>query len=539
MTVTTRRVCGLAAVCTLLALWAVAFAQRAGATSPAGAAGQASRRATDLPTPPSPQPSSAKPYPGRAGSRDPWVKLQHRFPGPVNINNGPDAMELELDGTVLVHDACTPDWWRLTPDSHGNYVDGTWSRIATMPSEYAPLYFASAILPTGTGVPAGSMIVEGGEYNGPGCTPVWTNKGALYNAATNKWTSIAPPAGWTTIGDAQSDVLTDGRFMVANCCSRGDALFDPATFTWTPTGEAGKVGLNDEGGWSLLQNGNLLTIDAWEKTPTGLSDTQEYSPATGAWTSVGLTPGPLVDSGYELGPQVTEPSGKVFAFGANANSAIFDEATSTWSRGPDLPVLDHKRYGLADGAAAPLPDGRILFGASPELFHPPLHFWTYDGKSFTQVADTADAPNYPSYVVHFLVLPNGQVLMDDFAHMYIWTDTGTPNPAWAPTISSVPTSLAPGASYTLSGTQLSGRSQGAAYGDDFQDNTNYPLVRITNDATGAVTFAPTSGETTLSIAPGVPSSTNFSVPAGTPSGPSSLQVIGNGIASAPVAVNVG
>jgi hypothetical protein len=91
----------------------------------------------------------------------------------------------------------------------------------------------------------------------------------------------------------------------------------------------------------------------------------------------------------------------------------------------------------------------------------------------------------------------------------------------------------------VSGTQLAGRSQGAAYGDDFQDNTNYPLVRITNDATGVVTFAPTSGETTLSIAPNVPSSANFTVPAATPTGASTLQVIGDGIASAPVAVTVG
>jgi hypothetical protein len=232
-------------------------------------------------------------------------------------------------------------------------------------------------------------------------------------------------------------------------------------------------------------------------------------------------------------------NGTVFAFGANGVSDIFNEATNTWTRGPDLPVLDGKHYDLADGAATMLPDGRILFGASPELFHPPLHFWTYDGSTFTQVADTADAPHYPSYVVHFLVLPNGQVLMTDFAHVYVWTDTGTPNPAWAPTITSAPTAVTPGGTYTVSGTQLAGRSQGAAYGDDFQDNTNYPLVRITNDATGVVTFAPTSGETTLSIAPNVPSSANFTVPAATPTGASTLQVIGDGIASAPVAVTVG
>jgi len=526
----TRRLWWLAGLCSLVVSLGVVLTQ--------GAAASTSSRQPDLPPPSGPTPSTAKPYAGPAGLPNPWVPLVHKFPGPVNINNGPGPMELELDGSVLVHDACTQQWFRLTPDAQGNYVDGTWSLIAPMPSGYAPLYFGSAILPTGAGVPAGSMIVEGGEYNGSECKPVWTNKGAIYNPVTNTWKTVNPPAGWANIGDAQSNVLNDGRYIQADCCTTQAALFNPSTLTWTPTG-SGKIGINDEGAYSLLQNGNLLTIDAFDKTSAGLSHTQIYTPSTGAWTNAGLTPDVLVDNnGFELGPQVTEPAGKIFAFGAVSDSAIFDEASATWSRGPNLPTLNGQHYDLADGAATVLPDGRILFGASPELFSPPSHFWTWNGSSFTQVADTADAPNYPSYVYHFLNLPNGQVLMTDFAHIYVWTDTGTPNPAWAPTISSAPSAVTPGSTYTVTGTQLAGRSQGAAYGDDFQDNTNYPLVRITNNATGQVTFAPTSNETTLSIAPGAPGSTDFTVPAGTPSGASTLQVIGDGIASAGVPVTV-
>ena len=408
-----------------------------------------------------------------------------------------------------------------------------------MPSGYSPLYFASAILPTGAGVPPGSMVVEGGEYNGPNCNPVWTNKGAIYNPATNTWRSITPPDGWSTIGDAQSEVLTNGTFMLANCCTKQDALLNPFSLSWTPRARPARSASTTRAAGRCCETATCSPSMPSTRPTTGASDTQEYSPSTGAWTSVGLTPVPMVDTVFEAGPQVIEPDGNIFAFGAFPVTGDLQPGHEHVDPGSDLPVLNGQRYGLADGAATILPDGRILFGASPEYYQPPLHFWTYNGKSFTQVADTADAPNYPSYVVHFLVLPNGQVMMSDFAHMYIWTDTGTPNQAWAPTISSVPTALTGGGTYTVTGTQLAGRSQGAAYGDDFQDNTNYPLVRITNNATGAVTFAPTSDETSLSIAPNVPSSAKFHVPPGTPTGPSTLQVIGDGIASAPVAVNVG
>jgi hypothetical protein len=80
--------------------------------------------------------------------------------------------------------------------------------------------------------------------------------------------------------------------------------------------------------------------------------------------------------------------------------------------------------------------------------------------------------------------------------------------------------------------------QGNAYGDDVQNATNFPVVRITNVATGVVTYARTSHWTSVSVRPGTRSSTRFSLPPGTPKGKSALAVIANGIASAPSAVRV-
>jgi len=88
------------------------------------------------------------------------------------------------------------------------------------------------------------------------------------------------------------------------------------------------------------------------------------------------------------------------------------------------------------------------------------------------------------------------------------------------------------------GTQLAGLDPGATYGDDVQDNTNFPLVRITNSKSGVVTYAPTSGWSSVSIAPGAASSTHFAVPGTTPAGPSTLVVVANGISSPPVPITI-
>ena len=156
-------------------------------------------------------------------------------------------------------------------------------------------------------------------------------------------------------------------------------------------------------------------------------------------------------------------------------------------------------------------------------------------------------PNVPNaaddstYYTRLVALPNGQVLFNDGSRqMEVYTAGGKANPAWAPSVASISsTNLTPGQSASLSGTQLAGLDQGAAYGDDVQDATNFPLVRITNKASGVVTYARTSRWSSVSMAPGAPSSTSFTLPTATPAGPSTLVVVANGIASPPVQVRIG
>lgn len=469
-----------------------------------------------------------------------WVPLANQ----PNTNLGLGNPLLLTDGTVILHQACGPQWWRLTPDAYGSYVNGTWKMTASMPSGYAPLYFGSAVLPDGR------VMMAGGEYNATNgnCQPVWTNQAAIYDPKINKWTMVPPPAGWANIGDAQSVVLPDGTYMQADCCTTQSALLDATTLTWTITG-VGKKDVNDEEGWTLLPDGTVLTVDAYVFDYHKNGKRYEiYHPSTGKWTAPGSTPVQLWDSypsanaaSYELGPGVLRPDGTVFYLGANGapgqsgHTATYDTTTKTWSAGPDIP----DGMDAADGPAALLPGGSVLFQASPGIFNTGSKFFTWDGAKFHDVTHgNTDAPNISSYWGNMLLLPTGEVLYTDFGNVWVFQNGGNPKAAWRPQILSVPTTVSRGQTYVVSGLSFNGFSQGAAYGDDIQGATNYPLVQITNRESGQVYYARTHDHSTMGIAYTSTASTNFDVPRKIETGLSDLRVVANGIASLPVAVNV-
>jgi hypothetical protein len=213
-----------------------------------------------------------------------------------------------------------------------------------------------------------------------------------------------------------------------------------------------------------------------------------------------------------------------------------------------MPQVDGQNYDMADAPAAILPNGHILIAASPVVwpkdpnswYPTPTHFFTFDGAKFTQIADVADSPQLSSFEVNFLVLPSGEILAVETypENAEILPPICCAPSGWAPDITTISsTTLSAGTVYTLQGKQLSGLTQGAVYGDDGQADTNFPLVRITNTATSHVYYARTFGFS-RSVKPKSVSSVSFVLPAGSESGASSLEVVANGIASAPVAVSV-
>ena len=197
----------------------------------------------------------------------------------------PGLSQVLTDGRVLAEDADNDLWYTLTPDNTGSYLNGTWTKVATAP--YSPLYFASAVLPDGR------FFIGGGEYNGSS-TEVWTNLAAIDDPLMNKWTSVTAPSGWTMIGDAQSVLLADGRYMMANCCTTEAAVLNPTALTWTAIGTGKEDESNDEEGWTLLPDGRVLTVDS--ENAAKPRESEIFSPTTGAWTSAGNVGVQLADN---------------------------------------------------------------------------------------------------------------------------------------------------------------------------------------------------------------------------------------------------
>jgi hypothetical protein len=339
------------------------------------------------------------------------------------------------------------------------------------------------------------------------------------------------------VGDAQSVILANGTMMVADCCTTQSALLNASTLTWTSTG-TGKADENDEEGWTLLPNGEVLTVDA----TSGTTSSEIYNPATGKWTSAGSTIVKLPDPGSsELGPAVLRPNGTVLYTGATGHNAIYNTLTAKWSAAPNFPKLSNgQQLDIADGPAALLPNGNVLCMTSPGVYKTDAYFFEWNGTGFKQVPRTPNSPNDSSYYGRMLVLPSGEIILTDgSSDVELYTSTGGPQGAWAPKVTKVASLLTHGKTFTLSGIQLNGLSQGAAYGDDAQSASNYPLVRITNTLTGHVFFCRTHNHSSMGVATGsLVVTTQFDVPAGIELGAGKLEVVANGIASAPIVVSV-
>jgi hypothetical protein len=482
----------------------------------------------------------------------------------TSFDYGPGGLAAPLlltDGSVLFQNAGYAEdktVFRLTPDSNGSYVNGTWSQLASKP--YVGSTSAQAVLPDGR------VIIEGGEYTGYWFDFTLTNQGAIYDPVADVWTSVAPPAFfgdlspsrviWAPhpIGDAASVVLPNGTFMLQDKMSKQAALLDLATMTWTETGTATKADWNDEEGYTLLPNGKVLTIDCYTESaftplpyPADPTHAELYDPATAQWSSAGSTITSLTDPYlFETGPAVLRPDGTVFAVGSQGYTSIYNSKTGKWTLGPTLPMSPlGYRYTAQDGAGALLRNGNVLIAVGggagyPDYQGPPTGFFEFDGHKLVAQPGTPNAPYEYGYNISMLVLPSGQILTaDGTSDVEIYTpDNNSYNTAWQPVVTAAPSSVSPGSSYVIQGIRFNGMSQGAMFGDEGQSATNYPLVRITNLNTRHVFYSRTHDHSSMAVASNRPVSTHFDVPAGQELGPSFLEVVANGIPSPKVLVMV-
>lgn len=174
-------------------------------------------------------------------------------------------------------------------------------------------------------------------------------------------------------------------------------------------------------------------------------------------------------------------------------------------------------------------------------YHGPTYFFEFDPveNALHRVPDPPTSGGAP-YLGRLILLPTGQALFaNGSTNVQAYTPTGTPDSSWKPNITSVPTTLVCGDTYTLRGRQISGLSQAVSYGDDASMATNYPIVRVQNLHTNHISYCRTSGHSTLGVNTGsVVHHTGFTVPVNAEPGPSTICVVANGIASDPTRVIV-
>ena len=462
--------------------------------------------------------------------------------------NGGTAFLL-TDGTVMMQECAlgygTRRWWKLTPDQFGSYANGSWSRLAD--SAVGRKYFASAVLADGR------LIVCGGEYSDASGSNAAdeSNRCEIYDPTTDAWTEMAipmtagaTPTSWTQIGDSVCALLPDGSFLLGNLNTPNVAKLNPATLTWAAMNV--RPGSSSEESWVLMADNTIATVSCSAPPATFV-----YDIATDTWTAGNNLPTSIIQAptgaGGEIGAGLLRYDGKAFFLGANQHTAVYDPTVaapaSRWTNGPDVVDSAGTSLGVMDGPAAILANGNILFGAAPINgdFKSPVTHFEFDGTVHNQTTDPADN-DCPVYVTRFLLLPNADVLRarEDSATVRAYNSpTSTPQNSFRPVIQVCPTTIAPGSSISISGTQFNGLSQATGYGDDSSAATNYPLVRITNNKTRRVRYCRSSNHTSMGVATGaLVVTTTVAIPADIDLGPAVLEVVANGIPSDGFAVTV-
>jgi hypothetical protein len=484
--------------------------------------------------------------PASAGT---WVVMTNYAPAKVI------EMLLLSDGSVMLSDypdlTTSKGWYRLTPDSSGSYLNGTWSTLATMHDTRRD--FSSVVLTNGR------VLVFGGEY-GTGAT-----NSEVYDPLSNTWTIVPVPPGVITtnlnliaVGQGQSGgagfldscsvILPNGKVLAAPvgpATNGNTAIFDPTANTWSVGPPLFRGDNQSEASWVKLPDDSILTVD-----PVG-NATERFIPSLNQWINDGNVPVSLYDGSGEIGPAFLLPDGRAFFIGGQRNTAGLGSYTAfytpsgntnagSWAAGPVLP--NGQVSGDAPGAI--LVNGKILCATSPwsSIFpnqSPPTSLYEFDpvANSFSQVTAPPNSA-FPYLVpsdIRMLDLPDGTVLMSyGVTQLELYRPDGAPLAAGQPVINSITKN--PDGSYHLTGLRLNGISQGAAFGDDAQMDSNYPLVRMTNLTSGAVYYARTyNWSSTGVMTSNRVVTTEFTLPAGLPVANYSLVAVANGNASAPVA----
>jgi hypothetical protein len=445
-----------------------------------------------------------------------------------------EQMLLLSDGSVMAQgdNNGEANWWRLSPDSHGSYVNGSWTQLSSM--HYARNAYGKLLLKDGR------VMVAGDENDGNGGTA------EIYDPLTDSWTVLSPPS--VGFADCETVLLSDGTVLISPVGwvpypQFVSVIYSPANNTWsTPTSS---LAYQDEASWVKMPDNSILTIDINATT------SERFIPSLTKWVADATVPVDIYSQG-EMGPGFLLPDGRAFFLGGTGHTVLYTPSPSggthhgTWVQGPDIPA----GRATADAPGVMMPNGKILCAVGPTAADggspAPTWFYEYDYTSgptgsFAPTSSPGNSAigssnNIPSNQFSFLPLPDGTILCCTYSRnqLFVYQPDQSPLAAGKPTI--YKTSWNSDGSLHVTGTLFNGISQGAAFGDEGQDASDYPIVRF-NDGSGNVYYGRTYNWSSTSVQTGgAVVSTDVSLPFAIFNAPGTyyLQVIANGIASDPV-----
>ena len=286
------------------------------------------------------------------------------------------------------------------------------------------------------------------------------------DTAKNRWDDAgATPGQLPAIGDTNN---------------AKNLIYDNGKRVYHPTGEIGPGMLRPDG--TVFWSGAACTIKGPSTDPNACVNYKPIAPTAvyhiddqflDGRPRPPLTWGP---GGRGRGRYLVQPAAERECPGANQSAR--SHRRSGWSRQRSL--REHPQRARRT-SSPPKPKARQSTCPETSIWR----LYEFDGTNLIPEPAASMCNNQPS----LLLLPTGEVMLN-LNFVYASTN-GTFQNAWRPTITQFTQSLDNGGNYQIFGTQFNGLSHANAFGDEFQVNGNFPMVRITNNATGDVRYAHT------------------------------------------------
>jgi N-acetylneuraminic acid mutarotase len=270
---------------------------------------------------------------------------------------------------------------------------------------------------TATLLQNGMVLVAGGFPGGDGtaiaaaelydpATGKWSSTGSMINARANHTATLLPDGTVLVAGGAGSNFFDPDLFLASA------EIYDPGTGVWKATGTliSSRYGHTA----TLLANGKVLVAGGVGEAPQAvdgsvLASAELYDPATSTWTATGnlaiavvfqtarlLSNGKVLVAGGSPTGSTNDP--------ATAAAELYDPSAGTWTATGSLltGVFFHSATLFPDGTVM-VAGGENTFGPAPiataEIYDPSAGVWTTTGSLVSaRYSHTAT------------LLPNGTVL---------------------------------------------------------------------------------------------------------------------------------